>query len=48
MPEDIKTKRADYIVDDFTSQDYIKEALTQTGQFLAPTDYVTILQVKNN
>ena len=48
MPEDIKSKRADYIVDDFTSQDYIKEALTQTGQFLAPTDYVTILQVKNN
>ena len=44
MPEDLKAKRADYIVNDFTSQDYILEALIETKQFLAPTDYVTILQ----
>ena len=43
MPDDLKTKRADYIVDDFTSQDYIREALTNTQQFLPPTEYVTIL-----
>ena len=46
MPEDIKAKRADYIVDDFTSQEYIQEALVKTQQFLAPTEYVTILQGK--
>ena len=44
MPEDLKAKRADYIVNDFTSQECIQEALTATGQFLAPTEYVTILQ----
>ena len=44
MPEDLKTKRADYIVNDFTSQECIIDALKQTGQFLAPTEYVTILQ----
>ncbi|MGN0641325.1 MAG: 5'-nucleotidase C-terminal domain-containing protein [Oscillospiraceae bacterium] len=44
MPEDLKTKRADYIVNDFTSQEYIREALTQTQQFLAPTDYVTVVK----
>ena len=44
MPEDIKAKRADYIVDDFTSQEYIQEALLKTQQFLPPTEYVTILQ----
>ena len=46
MPEDLKAKRADYIVNDFTSQEYIQEALRKTGQFLAPTEYVTILQGK--
>lgn len=46
MPEDLKAKRADYIVNDFTSQEYIREALTTTQQFLAPTEYVTILQAK--
>ena len=46
MPEDIKAKRADYIVDDFTSQEYIQEALLKTQQFLPPTEYVTILQGK--
>ena len=46
MPEDLKAKRADYIVNDFTSQEYIREALTTTKQFLAPTEYVTILQEK--
>ena len=44
MPEDLKTKRTDYIVNDFTSQEYIREALTQTQQFLEPTDYVTIVK----
>ena len=44
MPEDLKTKREDYIVDDFTSQEYIQEALIKTQQFLEPTEYVTILQ----
>ena len=46
MPEELKAKRADYIVNDFTSQEYIREALTTTQQFLAPTEYVTILQAK--
>ena len=46
MPEELKAKRADYIVNDFTSQEFIREALTTTKQFLAPTEYVTILQAK--
>ena len=46
MPEDLKTKRENYIVDDFSSQEYIQEALKKTQQFLAPTEYVTILQGK--
>ena len=46
MPEDLKAKRADYIVNDFTSQEYIRDALTTTKEFLAPTEYVTILQAK--
>ena len=46
MPEDLKTKREDYIVNDFTSQEYIQEALIKTQQFLEPTEYVTILQSK--
>ena len=44
MPEDIKTKREDYIVNDFTSQEYICEALAETQQFLAPTEYVTVIR----
>ena len=44
MPEDLKTKREDYYVNDFTSQEYIQEALVKTQQFLEPTEYVTILQ----
>ncbi len=44
MPEDIKAKREDYIVNDFSSQEYIQEALKKTQQFLEPTEYVTILQ----
>ena len=44
MPEDIKVKREDYIINDFTSQEYIQEALKKTQQFLEPTEYVTILQ----
>ena len=46
IPEDLKTKRADYIVDDFTSQEWIQVALKKTGQFLPPTEYVTILEGK--
>ena len=46
MPEDLKTKREDYYVNDFTSQEYIQEALKKTQQFLEPTEYVTILQSK--
>ena len=44
MPEDLKTKREDYYVNDYTSQEYIQEALTQTKQFLEPTEYVTIVK----
>lgn len=43
MPEDLKTKREDYYVNDYTSQEHIREALAKTGQFLAPTEYVTVL-----
>ena len=46
MPEDLKAKREDYYVNDFTSQEYIQEALKKTQQFLEPTEYVTILQSK--
>ena len=46
MPEDLKTKREDYIVNDFTSQECIQEALIKTQQFLEPTEYVTIRQGK--
>ena len=46
MPEDLKAKREDYYVDDYTSQEHIQEALTKTKQFLEPTEYVTILQSK--
>ena len=44
MPEDIKAKREDYIVNDYTSQEYIAQALSKTKQFLAPSEYVTIIQ----
>ncbi|MDD6805212.1 MAG: extracellular solute-binding protein [Clostridiales bacterium] len=43
MPEDLKAKREDYLVNDFTSQEYILEALKKTNQLLEPTEYVTIL-----
>ena len=44
MPEDIKAKREDYYVGDYSSQEYIQQALTKTRQFLEPSQYVTILQ----
>ena len=44
MPEDLKAKREDFRVNDYTSQEYIIEALKNTQQFVAPTDYVTILE----
>ena len=44
MPEDLKTKREAYLVSDFSSQECMQEALEKTKQFLAPTEYVTILQ----
>ena len=46
MPEDLKAKREAYLVSDFSSQECMQEALEKTGQFLAPSEYVTILQCK--
>ena len=46
MPEDLKAKREAYLVSDFSSQECMQEALEKTGQFLAPSEYVTILQGK--
>ncbi len=44
MPADLKEKRQAYLVDDFSSQECMQEALEKTRQFQAPTEYVTILQ----
>ena len=44
MPADLKEKRQAYLVDDFSSQECMEEALEKTKQFLEPTEYVTILQ----
>ena len=44
MPEDIKAKREDYYVNDYSSQEFIAQALGKTKQFLEPSEYVTILQ----
>ena len=46
MPADLKEKRQAYLIDDFSSQECMQEALEETRQFLAPTEYVTILQGK--
>ena len=46
MPEDLKAKREAYLVSDFSSQECMQEALEKTGQFLAPSEYVIILQGK--
>ena len=46
MPEDIKAKRENFRVNDYTSQEYIAQALRNSQQFAPPTDYVTILQGK--
>ena len=46
MPEDLKAKREAYLVHDFSSQECMQEALEKTKQFLASTEYVTILQGK--
>ena len=46
MPADLKEKRQAYLIDDFSSQERMQEALEKTRQFLAPTEYVTILQGK--
>ena len=46
MPEDLKVKREAYLVNDFSSQECMQEALEKTRQFLEPTEYVTILQGK--
>lgn len=43
MPEDLKSKREAYLVDDFSSQECMQEALAKTKQFLEPTEYVTIV-----
>ena len=44
MPEDIKAKREDYCVNDYSSQEFIAKALGVSKQFLAPSEYVTIIQ----
>ena len=44
MPEDLKEKREDQYVDEYTSYDCIRDALAKTKQLLEPTEYVTILQ----
>ena len=46
MPEDLKAKREAYLISDFSSQECMQEALEKTGQFLAPSEYVTIRQGK--
>ena len=46
MPADLKETRQAYLIDDFSSQECMQEALEETRQFLAPTEYVTILQGK--
>ena len=46
MPEDLKARREPYLISDFSSQECMQEALEKTKQFLAPTEYVTILQGK--
>ena len=43
MPDDLKEKRQAYLVNDYSSQECMQEALSKTKQFLAPTEYVTIL-----
>ena len=46
MPEDLKARREPYLISDFSSQECMQEALEKTKQFLASTEYVTILQGK--
>ena len=46
MPEDLKANREAYLVHDFSSQECMQEALEKTKQFVAPSEYVTILQGK--
>lgn len=46
MPEELKAKREAYLVDDFSSQECMQEALEKTKQFVEPTEYVTILHSK--
>lgn len=46
MPADLKGKRQAYLVNDYSSQECMQEALEKTKQFLTPTEYVTILQGK--
>ena len=43
MPEDLKQKRQAYLINDYSSQECMQEALEITRQFVAPTEYVTIL-----
>ena len=46
MPVDLKEKRQAYLIDDYSSQECMQEALEKTKQFLDPTEYVTILSGK--
>lgn len=44
MPEDIKEKREDDFVTDYSSQEAVTEVLRNTQQFAQPSDYVTIVR----
>ena len=44
MPEDIKEKREDDYVTDYSSQEAVAEVLRNTQQFAQPSDYVTIVR----
>ena len=44
MPENLKTKRMDYAIEGADSRSCLTESLTNSKQFPAPTDYLTIVQ----
>ena len=44
MPENLKTKRTDYAIEGADSRSCLNESLTNSKQFPAPTDYLTIVQ----
>ncbi len=44
MPEDLKQKRQDQYVDNYTNYECITQALEKTKQLLEPTNYLTIVK----